>query len=67
MTGQHRLECTPAPGGLLFECTADGCGRRLVIDRSRGELIVIDHGDRSALHSGAVGGVTLGPGVVRQP
>jgi hypothetical protein len=65
MTGIHTLAGTASPGGLLFECT-DGCGRRLVIDRDRGELVVIDHGDRTALHRGSMGGVTLAPATVRQ-
>jgi hypothetical protein len=65
MTDVHRLTCTTSPGGLIFEC-ADGCGRRLVIDRQRGGFVVIDHGDRSVRHEGAVGGVRLGPATVRQ-
>jgi hypothetical protein len=55
----HQLSCTVSPGGLLFACEDDDCGRRLVIDRDRGELVVIDHGDRSALHRGSVGGVEM--------
>jgi hypothetical protein len=66
MTDLHRLTCTTGPGGLLFEC-ADGCGRRLVIDRQRGGLVVIDHGDRSVRHEGAVGGLRLAPPTVQQP
>jgi hypothetical protein len=41
----------------LFECTVDGCGRRMVIDRERGTLVVIDHGDTAAEHRGGIGGV----------
>jgi hypothetical protein len=66
MTNLHRLGCTISPAGLLFECE-DGCGRRIVIDRNRGDMVVIDHGDRSALHQGSVGGVSLAPPTVRQP
>ncbi len=66
MTNLHRLGCTTSPAGLLFECV-DGCGRRLVIDRRRGEMVVIDHGDREALHQGSVGGVELAPLTIRQP
>ena len=59
MTTFHQLSCTVSPGGLLFACEDDDCGRRLIIDRERGELVVIDHGDRSALHRGSVGGVEM--------
>jgi hypothetical protein len=59
MTGFHTLTCTSQPGGLLWECEVDGCGRRLVVDRDRGELVVIDRGDPYALHRGAIGGVAL--------
>jgi hypothetical protein len=58
MSPFHRLECTVSPAGLLFEC-ADGCNRRLVVDRSSGELTVIDRGDPFALHRGSVGDVVL--------
>jgi hypothetical protein len=54
----HRLEVSSHPGGLLYECT-DGCGRRLVVDRTSGVLTVIDKGDQWAMHSGSIGGVQL--------
>jgi hypothetical protein len=66
MTAIHTLVGTASPGGLLFECTVDECGRRLVIDRDRGELVVIDHGDRAAMHRGSMGAVALAPARVRQ-
>jgi hypothetical protein len=46
MTTIHQLSCTLSPGGLLFACEHNDCGRRLIIDRDRVELAVIDHGDR---------------------
>jgi hypothetical protein len=52
------MQCTSSPGGLVFEC-AEGCGRRLVVDRVRGELTVIDRGDAGALHRGSIGGVEM--------
>jgi len=61
----HELRCTPSPGGLVFECV-EGCGRRLVVDRVRGELTVIDRGDPLALHRGSVGGVELALPAVSQ-
>ena len=54
----HRLQVSTHPGGLLYEC-ADGCGRRLVVDRISGALTVIDKGDQWAMHSGSIGGVQL--------
>jgi hypothetical protein len=59
MTAYHQLSCEVSPAGLVFTCDEDGCGRRLVIDRQRGRMVVIDRGDRYALHRGSVGGVTL--------
>ncbi|MFI5889595.1 hypothetical protein ACIA5D_05685 [Actinoplanes sp. NPDC051513] len=57
----HQLTGAISPGGLLFTCEEDDCGRRLVIDRDRGEMVVIDHGDPFALHQGVVGGVEMSP------
>ena len=54
----HRLQVTSSPAGLLFEC-ADGCGRRLVVDRRIGGLTVIDKGDQFARHAGSHGEVEL--------
>jgi hypothetical protein len=59
MTVFHRLSCAIEPGGLVFTCD-DDCGRRVVIDRDRGDMVVIDRGDPLALHRGSVGGVELG-------
>jgi hypothetical protein len=59
MSAYHELTCTISPGGLLFTCVDDDCGRRLVIDRDRGELVVIDRGDPEALHRGFAGGVRM--------
>jgi hypothetical protein len=55
---RHEFDVSAHPGGFLFEC-ADGCGRRLVIDRSSKAFTVIDKGDQFALHSGSLGGVGL--------
>ena len=59
MSDSHRLIGTAGPGGLLFECADQACGRRLAIDRVSGEMVIIDHGDRAALHHGAMGEVEL--------
>jgi hypothetical protein len=60
MTGMHQLSCTISAGGLLFTCD-DDCGRRLVVDRESGAMVVIDRGDPYALHQGFVGGVEMSP------
>jgi len=49
----------------LFECTVDGCGRRLVFDHVGGRLVVIDPGSGSALHQGSTGLVALSGTVQR--
>jgi hypothetical protein len=67
MSDLHRLEGTTSPGGFVFECVEDGCGRRLVIDRDRGEMVIIDRGDPYALHRGSVGGAEFARVTVEQP
>ncbi len=66
MTDIHLLAGTASPGGLLFECTVDGCGRRLVVGRDTGEMVVLDHGDRTAVHRGGIGPVSLAPATASQ-
>ncbi|GAA1655727.1 hypothetical protein [Actinoplanes couchii] len=66
MTSFHRLIGTAEPGGLLFACEIESCGRRLTVDRDSGDLTVIDHGDRAALHRGAIGGVDMPPPGLKQ-
>jgi len=58
MTDFHQLHVTVEPGGMLFECEVDGCGRRLVIDRD-GVYTVIDRGDPAARHRGSAGDVRI--------
>jgi hypothetical protein len=47
---------------LLFICPHEGCGRRLVLKRSGG-LVVLDQGDFFALHSGGTGGLEISAGI----
>jgi hypothetical protein len=60
VTEHHHLTVTSAASGLVYEC-ADGCARRLVVDRTTGEMTIVDHGDRAALHRGSIGEVALRP------
>jgi hypothetical protein len=66
MNDMHRLVGSSHPGGLLFECE-DGCGRRLIVDRTSSQLTVLDRGDQMALHRGSMGGAYLATPVVSQP
>jgi hypothetical protein len=59
------VELHRKPGWPAFTCDDEDCGRRLVIDRNSGEMVVIDHGDRAALHRGFVGEVEMSPAQVR--
>ena len=59
MAPTHQLSCEASAAGLLFECL-DGCGRRLVVERSTGKLTVLDHGDQFAQHRGSHSDVALG-------
>jgi len=50
----------------LFVCPHEGCGRRLVIKRSGG-LIILDRGDFFALHYGGTPGLEISAGVGDSP
>jgi hypothetical protein len=59
MTLHHRMNLESDNGDeLLFACPHDGCGRRLVLKRSGG-LVVLDQGDFFALHSGGTNGLQV--------
>ena len=61
MTDERHLMIRTSENGAesLFECTVQGCGRRLVFDHVRGRLVVLDHGSGAALHQGSTGLVAL--------
>jgi ABC-type iron transport system FetAB ATPase subunit len=48
---------------ILLTCS-EGCGRRLVLKRSGG-MVVLDRGDFFAIHAGGTGGLRLRSDVVR--
>lgn len=43
----------------VFECTVDGCDRRLVFHHRDGRSTVLAHGTPGALHQGSTGLVSL--------
>ncbi len=61
---RHLMVCTDGnTDESLFECTVDGCTRRLVIDHARARLVVLDHGHRGVPHHGSTGLVALSGGL----
>ena len=56
MTEQHLMMCVDGTGGeSLFECTVDGCGRRLVFDHIGARLVVVHPGLHAVPHHGSTG------------
>ena len=54
----HEMACEAETSSeALFVCMDEGCGRRVVVGKSRPGLTVIDPGDFSVRHSGSLGGV----------
>lgn len=59
MNPLHRLTVETDNGeDVLFFCSVDSCGRRLVLKRSGG-LVVLDRGDFFADHVGSTGGLEV--------
>ncbi len=57
---RHAMSLVERSGSeLVFLCDEADCGRRLMIDARDARLVVIDPGDRTALHDGGTGGITL--------
>jgi hypothetical protein len=57
---RHLMICTDGNGTQsLFECTVEGCGRRLVLDHVNGRRTILHPGATWALHSGSTGLVAL--------
>lgn len=64
-TERHLMVCTDGNGAEShFECTVDGCERRLIFDHVAARLIVLQRGIASALHQGSTGLVALTGGVL---
>ena len=63
MNRQHRMRLeSRTDSELLFVCPHEGCGRRLVLKRSGG-LVVLDQGDFFVLHSGGSEGLEISAGL----
>lgn len=60
----HRMTVHADNGDeILLACQETGCGRRLVIKRSGG-MVVLDRGDFFAIHSGGTGDLRLQSGLI---
>jgi hypothetical protein len=61
MNPVHHLTIEAEDGAdVLFVCPVEGCGRRVMVRRSGG-LIVLDKGDFSAFHVGGTNGLEIAP------
>jgi hypothetical protein len=66
MTATHRLNIEADNGDeVLFVCATQSCGRRLVVKRSGG-LVVLDRGDFFARHAGGTEGLAISLDVAPQ-
>lgn len=56
----HEMVCDAETAAeVLFVCTDEACGRRVVVGKGRPGLVVIDRGDFSIRHTGSLGGVSI--------
>lgn len=56
----HQMHAEADNGAeILFVCPESGCGRRFVLQRGAG-LVVIDRGDVGARHVGGIGPISVG-------
>lgn len=59
----HRLTMEADNGDdVLFTCSIESCGRRLVVKRSGG-LVVLERGDFFARHTGGSDGLNISVGL----
>jgi hypothetical protein len=63
MSDRHRMTLEADNGAeVMFLCPEPGCGRRLVLKRGGG-LVVLDRGDFWAMHSGGTPGLSVSASV----
>lgn len=63
MNTRHRMVVDADNGDeVLFTCPEPDCGRRLIVKRSGG-LVVLDRGDFFAMHDGGTEGLELHTGM----
>jgi hypothetical protein len=63
MDSVHRMTVHADNGNeILLACPEAGCGRRVVLKRSGG-MVVLDRGDFFAIHSGGTEGLHLHSGL----
>ena len=56
----HEMVCDAETAAeVLFVCTDEVCGRRVVVGKDRPRLVVVDRGDFSIRHTGSLGGVSM--------
>jgi hypothetical protein len=60
ISSTHEMVCEAETSSeALFVCVDDACGRRVVVGKSQPLLTVIDRGDFSVRHAGALGGLAM--------
>ena len=61
----HRLNMEADNGNeVLFVCSDESCGKRLIVKRTGG-LVILDHGDFAVAHAGGSTGLAISVGVAQ--
>lgn len=61
---RHLMICTEGNAERsFFECTIEGCGRRVVYDHLAVRMVVLNRGSASAPHQGSTGSTRLSSSV----
>jgi hypothetical protein len=56
----HEMACQAETATeVLFVCTDETCGRRVVVGKGRPHLVVIERGDFAVRHTGSLGGAAV--------
>jgi hypothetical protein len=63
MDMSHQLNVKADNGNeVLFVCSDESCGKRLIVKRTGG-LVILDHGDFAASHTGGSASLAISVGV----